>query len=117
MADWCVENNISLIGFGTAASGILSDGYLNKGAPTPEEQNTASIRMHTNTAARFDPWCLAQELLQTMNAVAAEVRSSGGCPQCNASNMAQRYVLDTPGVASIIIGMRNQVRRTPGIDG
>jgi aryl-alcohol dehydrogenase-like predicted oxidoreductase len=109
MADWCVENNISPIGFATAASGILSNEYLNKGAPTPEEQNTASMRMYTNSAAWFDPWSLAQELLQTMNAVAAEEPSSGRFPQWNTSNIAQRYVLDTPGVASIIIGMRNQV--------
>mmetsp|Transcript_11345 Transcript_11345/g.20586 ORF Transcript_11345/g.20586 Transcript_11345/m.20586 type:complete len:387 (+) Transcript_11345:128-1288(+) len=109
MTDWCVENNISLIGFGTVASGILSNEYLNKGAPTPEEKNTASMRMYSNTAARFGPWSLVQELLQTMDGVAAEVRSSGRCPQCNISNIAQRYVLDTPGVASIIIGMRNQV--------
>jgi aryl-alcohol dehydrogenase-like predicted oxidoreductase len=37
MADLCVENSISLIGFGTAASGILSNGYFNKGVPTPKE--------------------------------------------------------------------------------
>lgn len=108
MAEWCVENNVSLIGFGTVGSGILSNRYLGKGAPTQEEKNTASMRMYSNTAARFGPWSLVQEVLQTMNAVAAEVRSSGRYPACNISNIAQRYVLDTPGVASIIIGVRNQ---------
>jgi hypothetical protein len=29
--------------------------------------------MYTNTTAWFNPWSLAQELLQMMNAVAAEV--------------------------------------------
>lgn len=111
MADWCVENDVSLIGFGTVGSGILSNRYLGKSAPTQEEKNTASMRMYSNTAARFGPWSLVQELLQTMDKVAAEVRSSGRCPKCNISNIAQRYVLDTPGVASIIIGVRNQVRQ------
>ena len=112
MADWCVENNVSLIGFGTVGSGILSNKYLGKGAPTQEEKNTASMRMYSNTAARFGPWSIVQELLQTMNAVAGEVRSSGRCPECNISNIAQRYVLDTENnaVASIIIGVRNKVR-------
>jgi L-glyceraldehyde 3-phosphate reductase len=108
MADWCVDNNVSLIGFGTVGSGILSNQYLGKGSPTPEEKNTASMRMYSSTAARFGSWSLVQELLRTMDAVAADVRSSGRCADCNISNIAQRYVLDTPGVASVLIGVRNQ---------
>jgi aryl-alcohol dehydrogenase-like predicted oxidoreductase len=108
MADWCVDNNISLIGFGTVGSAILSNKYLGKGPPTQEEKNTASMRLYSNTAARFGSWSLVQELLQTMDAIAAEMRSAGRCPDCNISNIAQRYVLDTPGVASVLIGVRNK---------
>lgn len=108
MADWCYENKVSLIAFGTVGSGILSNRYLGKGPPTQEERNTASMRMYSTTAARFGDWKLVQELLRTMDAVATETRSDGRCPNANISNIAQRYVLDTPAVASLLIGVRNQ---------
>jgi aryl-alcohol dehydrogenase-like predicted oxidoreductase len=108
MSDWCAENGISLIGFGTVGSGILSDRYLGKGPPTQEERNTASMRMYSATASRFGDWKQVQELLQTMDAVAAQIKIDGRCPQANISNIAQRYVLQTPAVASVLIGVRNQ---------
>lgn len=108
MADWCADNNISLIAFGTVGSGILSNRYLGKGAPTQEEKNTSSMRMYSSTASRFGSWKLVQELLQTMDAVALEARKDGRCPECNISNVAQRYILETPAVASVLIGVRNQ---------
>lgn len=109
MADWCLENNIKLIGFGTVASGILSNEFLGAPkAPTREMQNTASLRLYSATAERFGDWPLVQELLRTMDAIAKNVRADGRCPDANISNVAQRYVLDTPAVAAIIIGVRNQ---------
>lgn len=108
MSDWCAENKVSLIGFGTVGSGILSNRYLGKGAPTQEERNTSSMRMYSSTASRFGSWTLVQELLRTMDAVAKEVKSDGRCRDANISNIAQRYVLQTPAVASVLIGVRNQ---------
>lgn len=108
MADWCAENGIGLIGFGTVGSGILSNLYLGKGPPTAEQRNTASMRMYSSTAARFGDWKLVQELLQTMDAIAKQVRDDGRCPNANISNIAQRYVLETPAVAAVLIGVRNQ---------
>ena len=108
MSDWCADNGISLIGFGTVGSGILSDRYLGKGAPTVEEQNTASMRMYSATAARFGEWKQVQELLRTMDAIARDVRKDGRCSQASIANIAQRYVLQTPAVASVLIGVRNQ---------
>ena len=43
-----------------------------------------------------------------MDAVAKQVRSDGRCDEANISNIAQRYVLETPAVASVLIGVRNQ---------
>eukprot|EP00521_Asterionellopsis_glacialis_P011958 CAMPEP_0195300072 /NCGR_PEP_ID=MMETSP0707-20130614/26697_1 /TAXON_ID=33640 /ORGANISM="Asterionellopsis glacialis, Strain CCMP134" /LENGTH=407 /DNA_ID=CAMNT_0040362649 /DNA_START=25 /DNA_END=1244 /DNA_ORIENTATION=+ len=108
MASWCAENEVSLIAFGTVASGILANKYLGKGAPSQEEKNTASMRMYSNTAARFGDWKLVQKLLQTMDVIAKDVRSDGRCPEANISNIAQRYVLETPSVASVLVGVRNQ---------
>lgn len=108
MADWCLENEISLIGFGTVGSGILSSRYLGEGAPTKLEKNTASMRMYSSTADRFGDWKLVQELLQTMDAIAKQIRSDGRCSECSIANIAQRYVLETPAVAAVLIGVRNQ---------
>jgi aryl-alcohol dehydrogenase-like predicted oxidoreductase len=108
MADWCKENNVSLIAFGTVGSGILSNKYLGKAAPSQEEKNTASMRMYSSTAARFGDWKMVQDLLKTMDAVAGQVRSDGRCADANISNIAQRYVLETPSVAAVLIGVRNQ---------
>jgi aryl-alcohol dehydrogenase-like predicted oxidoreductase len=108
MADYCAENDISLIAFGTVGSGILSEKYLGRGAPSQEEKNTSSMRMYSSTAARFGSWDLVQDLLKTMDAVASDVRSSGRCENANISNIAQRYVLDTKAVASVLIGVRNR---------
>lgn len=108
MADWCAENDISLIAFGTVGSGILSEKYLGRNPPSQEERNTSSMKMYSKTAERFGSWNLVQDLLQTMNAVAADVRSSGRCDNANISNIAQRYILDTNAVASVLIGVRNR---------
>jgi aryl-alcohol dehydrogenase-like predicted oxidoreductase len=88
-------------------TGILSDRWLGKGAPSQEDRNTASMRMYSSTASRFGDWSLVQELLRTMDAVAKNVRADGRCEKANISNIAQRYVLDTPAVASVLIGVRN----------
>lgn len=64
--------------------------------------------MYSSTADRFGDWNLVQELLKTFDAIAGDVRSDGRCAEANISNIAQRYVLETPAVASLLIGVRNQ---------
>ena len=115
MNDWCFENNIKLTAYGTVGSGILSQRYLGKPAPTEELTNNASMRMYSATASRFGGWNLVQELLRTMDAIATDVRSSGRCPDATISNIAQRYVLDTKSVASVVIGVRNNDHITENV--
>jgi aryl-alcohol dehydrogenase-like predicted oxidoreductase len=43
-----------------------------------------------------------------MDAVAGQVRADGRCADANISNIAQRYILETPAVAAVLIGVRNQ---------
>lgn len=107
MAEWCKENDISTIAFGTVGSGILSDDYFGKGPPSQEQLTTASLRMYSKTASRFGSWNLLQELLQTMDTIAKDIRNDGRCPEATIANVAQRFVLQTPSVASVLIGVRN----------
>ena len=108
MTDWCTENQISTIGFGTVGSGILSDSYLGKGPPSQGQLTTASMRMYSKTANRFGDWNLVQSLLQTMDAIAKDVHRDGRCAEATIANVAQRFVLQTPSVASVLIGVRNK---------
>lgn len=107
MTEWCAENDISTIAFGTVGSGILSNKYLGKGPPSQEQLTTASMRMYSKTADRFGEWNLVQSLLQTMDAIATEVRRDGRCAEATIANVAQRFILQTPSVASVLIGVRN----------
>jgi len=108
MTTWCAENDISTIAFGTVGSGILSNNYLGKGPPSQDQLTTASMRMYSKTADRFGEWSLVQELLQTMDAIAQDIRRDGRCADATIANVAQRFVLQTPSVASVLIGVRNQ---------
>ena len=107
MTEWCKENDISTIAFGTVGSGILSDDYFGKAQPSQEQLTTASLRMYSKTANRFGDWKLVQELLQTMNAIALDIQRDGRCTEATIANVAQRFVLQTPSVASVLIGVRN----------
>jgi aryl-alcohol dehydrogenase-like predicted oxidoreductase len=40
--------------------------------------------------------------------VAREVRADGRCTEATIANIAQRFVLQTPAVASVLIGVRNR---------
>jgi len=107
-AQYCAENDIKLISFGTVGAGILSDAYLNRAKPGGGDIDSTSMRMYSSTASRFGSWELVQELLSTMDGVAKSVRDSGRCPDCNISNIAQRYVLDTdPTNGCLLVGVRN----------
>ncbi len=108
MTEWCAENDISTIAFGTVGSGILSNSFLGKGPPSQDQLTTASMRMYSKTADRFGDWNLVQELLQTMDAIAQDIRRGGRCPDATIANVAQRFVLQTPSVAAVLIGVRNK---------
>ncbi|GMI52249.1 hypothetical protein TeGR_g735 [Tetraparma gracilis] len=107
-AAFCKEHDIRLVSFGTVGSGILSERYLNRKAPGGQEQDTYSLRMYSTTASRFGSWDLVQELLTTMDSVAANVRSSGRCASATIANVAQRFVLQTdPTGGCLLVGVRN----------
>mmetsp|Transcript_1241 Transcript_1241/g.3252 ORF Transcript_1241/g.3252 Transcript_1241/m.3252 type:complete len:385 (+) Transcript_1241:44-1198(+) len=104
MAHYCAKNGVKLLAFGTVGAGLLSEKYL--GAPPPDSSQIAaggySLSMYTDTASRFGPWSLVQELLRTMADVAK------AHPGATIANVAQRYVLQaSPAVGALIVGVRN----------
>mmetsp|Transcript_6138 Transcript_6138/g.17132 ORF Transcript_6138/g.17132 Transcript_6138/m.17132 type:complete len:290 (-) Transcript_6138:341-1210(-) len=101
MADYCAENDVKLIAFGTVGAGILSERYLGEAAPSPAfAADNVSLRMYSGTASRFGSWSLVQELLHAMK----EIADAKGVA---IANVAERYVLQKPGVGALLIGVRN----------
>ncbi|KAG8459833.1 hypothetical protein KFE25_014396 [Diacronema lutheri] len=104
MAEYCAQQRISLLAFGTVGAGLLSDRFV--GAPPPGAEAVraggSSLSMYSATASRFGPWSLVQELLHTMADVAR------AHPGASVANVAQRYALQcSPAVGALIVGVRN----------
>lgn len=102
MREYCAENAIKLIAFGTVGAGILSEKYLGKPPPSGGELDAGgfSLRMYSATAQRAGSWNYVQELLQVLNTIAQKHNVA-------IANVAQRYLIDQPGVGALLIGVRN----------
>ena len=99
MAQFCQGHGIRLLAYGTLCGGLLSDKYLGLPEPRPAELNTASLRKYKQMIDALGGWGLFQKLLTTLHAVAAYHGAS-------TANVAVRYILDRPAVASAIVGVR-----------
>ena len=99
MAQFCQDRSIRLLTYGTLCGGLLSDRYLGQPEPTAGELNTASLRKYKQMVDAWGGWRLFQELLTTLDAVAARHGAT-------TANVAVRYILDRPAVAGVIVGVR-----------
>ncbi|XP_067447816.1 uncharacterized protein [Thunnus thynnus] len=100
MEQFCLENNIQLLTYGTLAGGLLSERYLGKAEPnTRAELYTASLSKYKNMIDTWGGWRLFQDLLVTLEAVAKRL-------DCSVASVATRYVLDRPAVGGVIVGCR-----------
>ncbi|XP_044208447.1 uncharacterized oxidoreductase At1g06690, chloroplastic-like [Thunnus albacares] len=100
MEQFCLENNIQLLTYGTLAGGLLSERYLGKAEPnTRAELYTASLSKYKNMIDTWGGWRLFQDLLVTLETVAKRL-------DCSVASVATRYVLDRPAVGGVIVGCR-----------
>jgi len=98
MVQFCQEQGIWLLAYGTVCGGLLSDQYL--GVPAQGVKlNTASLKKYKNMVDAWGGWHLFQELLVTLQQIAKKHAVS-------IANVAVRYVLDQPAVAGAIVGAR-----------
>ena len=99
MVAFTQAHGIKLLCYGTVAGGFLSEKYL--GAPEPQGTLTnRSLTKYKLIIDEFGSWALFQELLRALARVATRHHSTIG-------NVATRYVLEQPGVASAIVGATN----------
>lgn len=99
MVQFCEEHDIQLLAYGSLCGGLLSDRFLGEPEPTSRDLNTASLRKYKQMIDAWGGWELFQELLVTLKGI-------GQKHQASIANLAVRYILDRPGVAGAIIGVR-----------
>lgn len=99
MTDFCLENDIKLLAYGTLAGGFLTERFLNVRAPIQDELETWSLMKYRRFIDAAGGWNAFQSVLRTLRDVAARLGVS-------IANVATRYVLNQPAVAGIVIGAR-----------
>ena len=99
MIPFCLRHHISLLGYGTVCGGLMSEHYLRRTPPSAAELNTLSLRKYKKMIDAWGGWNLFQELLLALKIIAQKHNVS-------IANVATRYILAKPAVASVIIGVR-----------
>ena len=99
MVQFCRENNISLLTYGTVCGGLISERYLGKPEPSSYELDTLSLRKYKRMIDSWGGWGLFQDLLSILHQIAQRHGVS-------IANVATRYILERPAVAGVIIGVR-----------
>lgn len=99
MIPFCIKHNVSLLAYGTICGGLISERYLGRVEPLGAELNTLSLRKYKRMIDVWGGWNLFQELLSNLSRIAQKHNVS-------IANVATRYILDKPGVAGVIIGVR-----------
>ncbi|MFZ0740197.1 MAG: aldo/keto reductase [Nitrososphaeraceae archaeon] len=99
MIPFCLENNISLLCYGSICGGLMSEQYLGRMQPSTAELNTLSLQKYKKMIDAWGGWSLFQELLSTLKRIAQK-------HNVTIANVAARYILDKSAVAGVIIGVR-----------
>ncbi|WP_306029430.1 aldo/keto reductase [Stappia sp. MMSF_3263] len=97
LSDLCARTGVRLLAYGTLCGGFLSERWLGK--PEPAEIADWSRMKYKRFIDAAGGWEAFQALLAALGAVA---RRHG----VSISNVATRWVLETPSVAGVIIGAR-----------
>ncbi len=99
MQDLCMATGTRLLGYGTVAGGLLTERWLDRPEPGPDERATWSQMKYLRFVAAAGGWEPFQALLHSVAKVAERLGVS-------MANVASRYVLESPAVAGVIVGAR-----------
>lgn len=99
MVELCTDHDIHLLCYGTLAGGFLTGRYLGRERSQSELENRSLTKYELviRDAGGWEPF---QQLLRGLATVADKHGVS-------VANVASRYVLEQPGVTSIIVGARD----------
>lgn len=99
MADYCAQNGIAILAYGTLCGGFLSQKWLAKPEPTGAELSNWSLMKYKRFIDTAGGWSKFQEVLQVLNQVGQECQRS-------LSSIASKYQLGQKAVGAVIIGAR-----------
>lgn len=99
MVNYCRDNDIHILAYGTLCGGLLTEKFLGRPSPTRQELNTASLMKYMQMVDAWGGWELFQELLQTLKRV-------GDRHGVSVANVAVGWTLERPTVAGAIVGVR-----------
>lgn len=97
MSELCLGNGVRLLAYGTLGGGFLSERWLDQ--PEPAEIGDWSKMKYGRFIAAIGGWEALQGILRAASGIA---RKHG----VSVSNVAERWVLEQPAVAAIIVGAR-----------
>jgi aryl-alcohol dehydrogenase-like predicted oxidoreductase len=102
-ADWCRENGVTLLSYGTLAGGLLT--AANHGAPDPGSASVGdrSLAKYRLILEEVGGWQALQEILDALAMVAGRLLVP-------LETAAIRWVLERPGVAAAIVGASKRDR-------
>lgn len=75
MVEFCQQNNIQLLAYGTLAGGLLSEQYLGQSEPNSMVLKTASLRKYKNMVDAWGGWSLFQNLLSILKKLPINIAS------------------------------------------
>ena len=99
MSQVCEEQRVWLLPYGVLCGGLLSDRFLGQPEPGPAQLNTASLGKYNQMINAWGGWELFQQLLSVLRGIADK-------HEVSIANVAERYILEKPAVAGVIIGAR-----------
>ena len=98
MTDYCLENGIGILCYGTVAGGFISERFLRQ--PEPTQFDTRSNIKYKLIIDDFGGWELFQELLVCLHEIAL-------AHQTDIATVSSAFTLSRPGVKAVIVGARN----------
>ncbi len=99
MADYCAENGIAILAYGTVAGGFLSNKWLGKSEPVSDGLANWSLMKYKRFIDVAGGWEKFQAVLRTLDEVAKELDTS-------IALLASRYQLEQKAVGAVIVGAR-----------
>ena len=99
MIQFCLDNNVHLLAYGTICGGLISERYLGRKEPSTAELNTLSLRKYKRIIDVWGGWNLFQDLLLVLKGIAEKHNVS-------IANVAINYILAKSAVAGVIVGVR-----------
>jgi len=99
MAALCARHDVKMLAFGTVAGGFLTERWVGVEEPLIDDLPTWSLMKYKRFIDVTGGWGPFQELLNRVQSVARRLDVS-------MANIACRYILDSPGVAGVIVGAR-----------